>query len=67
MIATEYVVEALGGASIFKSGNLPTLAELRERVERGLPYPSLESVRERLRLTVPEFATVLHIAAAHAR
>jgi putative toxin-antitoxin system antitoxin component (TIGR02293 family) len=61
MIATEYVVEALGGASIFKSGTLPTPAELRRRVERGLPYRSLESVRERLRLTLPEFGTVLHM------
>jgi putative toxin-antitoxin system antitoxin component (TIGR02293 family) len=61
MTATEYVIEALGGASIFKGGNVPTAAELRERVERGLPYRSLESVRERLRLTLPEFASVLHM------
>jgi putative toxin-antitoxin system antitoxin component (TIGR02293 family) len=61
MTAAEYVIEALGGTSIFKGGILPTAAELRERVERGLPYRSLESMRERLQLTIPEFATVLHM------
>ena len=46
MIATEYVVEALGGASIFKSGTLPTPAELRDasnagsRIDRSSRYAS---------------------------
>ena len=33
----------------------------RERIKQGLPFRSLESVRERLRLSVPEAATVLHM------
>jgi putative toxin-antitoxin system antitoxin component (TIGR02293 family) len=61
MTAAEYVIEALGGVSIFKGGIVPTPAGLRERVERGLPYKSLESVRGRLQLTVPEFAGVLNM------
>lgn len=61
MTATEYVFEVLGGWSIFKSRTVPTSAEVRERIKRGLPYRSLESVRERLRLSVPEAASVLHM------
>lgn len=61
MTATEYVVDVLGGASVFKGRNIPTSTELRERIKRGLPYRSLESVRERLRLSVPEAANVLHM------
>ena len=63
MTATEYVVDVLGGASVFKGRTVPTSTELRERIKRGLPYRSLESVRERLRLSVPEAATVLHMPA----
>jgi putative toxin-antitoxin system antitoxin component (TIGR02293 family) len=61
MTATEYVVDVLGGASVFKGRTVPTSTELRERIKRGLPYRSLESVRERLRLSVPEAASVLHM------
>ena len=61
MTATEYVLDVLGGASVFKSSTLPTSMELRQRIKRGLPYRSLESVRERLRLSVPEAASVLHM------
>src|SRR5436853_5076676 len=61
MTAAEYVVDVLGGASVFKSTGIPTAAELRERIKRGLPYRSLESVRERLRLSVPETASVLQM------
>ncbi len=61
MTATEYVVDVLGGASVFKGRTIPTSTELRERIKRGLPYRSLESVRERLRLSVPETASVLHM------
>ena len=61
MTATEYVVDVLGGASVFKGRTVPTSTELRERIRRGLPYRSLESVRERLRLSVPEAASVLHM------
>jgi putative toxin-antitoxin system antitoxin component (TIGR02293 family) len=61
MTATEYVIEVLGGASVFKGVAVPTLAELREQIKRGLPYRSLDSVRERLHLSVPEAASVLHM------
>jgi len=63
MTATEYVVDVLGGASVFKGRTVPTSTELRERIRRGLPYRSLESVRERLRLSVREAASVLHMPA----
>ena len=59
--ATEYVVDVLGGASVFKGRTFPTPTELRERIRRGLPYRSLESVRERLGLSVPEAASVLQM------
>lgn len=61
MTATEYVVEVLGGPSVFKGRTAPTSTEVRERIQRGLPYRSLESVRERLRMSAPEAATLLHI------
>jgi len=61
MTTTEYVIDVLGGAGVFKSRTVPTSTEMRERIKRGLPYRSLESVRERLRLSVPEAATVLHM------
>jgi putative toxin-antitoxin system antitoxin component (TIGR02293 family) len=61
MTASEYVVEVLGGPSVFKGRALPTSTELRERIKQGLPYRSLESVRERLRLSAPDAATVLHM------
>ena len=61
MSITEYVVEALGGAAVFRGGTVPTSGELRERIKRGLPYRSLESVRLRLHLSVPEAASVLHM------
>src|ERR1700732_4562091 len=61
MTAIEYVVDVLGGASVFKGRTVPTSTELRERHKRRLPYLWLESVRERLRLSVPEAASVLHM------
>jgi putative toxin-antitoxin system antitoxin component (TIGR02293 family) len=63
MTASQYVVDVLGGPSVFKGRALPTSTELRERIRRGLPYRSLESVRKRLRLSEPEAAAVLHIPA----
>ena len=63
MTATEYVVDVLGGASVFKGRTVPTTTELRERIKRGLPYRSLESVRERLQLSVSEAVSVLHMPA----
>jgi putative toxin-antitoxin system antitoxin component (TIGR02293 family) len=61
MTATEYVIEVLGGSTVFKGSTLPTAAQLRERIKRGLPFRSLDSVRERLQLSVPEAASVLHM------
>lgn len=61
MTASEYVVDLLGGPSVFKGRAVPTPTEVRERIRRGLPYRSLESVRERLRLSVPEAADVLQM------
>jgi putative toxin-antitoxin system antitoxin component (TIGR02293 family) len=63
MTATEYVVEVLGGPKLFRSRALPTSSQMRDRIKAGLPFSSLESVRERLRLSVPETASVLQIPA----
>jgi putative toxin-antitoxin system antitoxin component (TIGR02293 family) len=63
MTATEYLVDVLGGASVFKGRAVPTSAEVRERIKKGLPYRSLESVRERLQLSVTEAVSVLHMPA----
>jgi putative toxin-antitoxin system antitoxin component (TIGR02293 family) len=59
--AAEYVMEVLGGVQVFKGEAIPSSAELRARIKRGLPYRALESVRKRLGLSVPETATVLHM------
>lgn len=61
MTATEYVIEALGGRKVFKGQAPPTATELRGRVRTGLPYQSLESIRERLKLSLPEAAIVLRV------
>lgn len=63
MTASEYLVEVLGGPSVFKGHSEPTPVEFRERIKRGLPYRSLESLRERLGLSVPETASVLQMPA----
>jgi putative toxin-antitoxin system antitoxin component (TIGR02293 family) len=61
MTASEYVIEVLGGPSVFRGRAVPTSTELRERIRQGLPYRSFESLRERLGLSVPEAADVLHM------
>lgn len=63
MTARQYVVEVLGGSSVFKGSRVPSATELRARVREGLPYRSFESVRERLGLSTPETARVLHTPA----
>jgi putative toxin-antitoxin system antitoxin component (TIGR02293 family) len=63
MTATEYVFDVLGGARVFRGRAIPTSTEMRDRIKEGLPYSSLESVRERLRLSVPEAASVLRMPA----
>ena len=55
-----YVVDVLGGTKVFRGRALPTAAELRSRIQQGFPYSALDSVRERLRLSLPEAAHVLH-------
>ena len=61
MTSREYVIEALGGPKVFKGRTAPTATELRDRVRTGLPYQSLESIRERLKLSLPEAAVVLNV------
>jgi len=61
MTATEYVIAALGGPKVFKGRVAPTPTELLNRVRTGLPYRSLESIRERLNLSLLEAAVVLHV------
>jgi len=63
MTTTQYVIDVLGGSSVFKGRDVPSSSEVRERIKQGLPYRSLESLRERLRLSVPEAANVLHMPA----
>jgi putative toxin-antitoxin system antitoxin component (TIGR02293 family) len=58
---TEYVVDVLGGRSVFKGRAAPTSIGLRARIKQGLPYRSLESVCQRLRLPMTEAAAVLHM------
>lgn len=61
MTATEYVIDVLGGTKVFKGRTLPNPTELRIRVRTGLPYQSLESIRGRLGLSLPEAAILLHV------
>jgi hypothetical protein len=61
MTAAEYVLDVLGGASVFKGRAVPTSTELHQQIKRGLPYRSLESVRDRLGLSVLETSSVLHM------
>lgn len=63
MTATEYLIDVLGGANVFRGRAVPTSTELRQRIRMGLPYRSLESVRERLHLSVPEAVSVLRMPA----
>lgn len=63
MTAMEYVVDVLGGTRVFRRRTTPTSVQLRDRIKEGLPFSSLESVRERLQLSVPEAASVLQMPA----
>jgi putative toxin-antitoxin system antitoxin component (TIGR02293 family) len=60
MTQSDYVLDVLGGTQVFRGPTRSDAADLRTRIQRGLPYRSLESVRQRLRLTLPEAATILH-------
>jgi putative toxin-antitoxin system antitoxin component (TIGR02293 family) len=61
MRETESILDVLGAARLFRGQSTPSSVEVRERIKRGLPYSSLESVSERLHLSVPEAANVLHM------
>ena len=63
MTATEYVVDVLGGARVFRRRTVPTSTQMRDRIKEGLQYSALESVRARLSLSVPEAASVLQMPA----
>ena len=54
MTATEYVVNVLGGSKVFRGRELPSSSQMRDRIKEGLPFSALESVRERLGLSLPE-------------
>ena len=60
MTQTDYVLDVLGGSKVFRGPTQSYAADLRTRITRGLPYRSLESVRHRWQLTLPEAATILH-------
>jgi putative toxin-antitoxin system antitoxin component (TIGR02293 family) len=61
MTETEYILDVLGAAKLFRGRSAPSSMQVRERIQRGLPYSSLESVSERLQLSVPEAAVVLQM------
>lgn len=58
MTTGKYVLEVLGGTKVFRHRSDP--AGVRTRIRDGLPYSALESVRERLHLSLPETAAILH-------
>jgi putative toxin-antitoxin system antitoxin component (TIGR02293 family) len=60
MTQADYMLDVLGGGTVFRGPRRTDPAELRTRIKSGLPYASLESVRRRLQLTLPETATILH-------
>jgi putative toxin-antitoxin system antitoxin component (TIGR02293 family) len=55
----EYLLEILPYAS--GKGGRGSSRALRDRVKGGLSYRSFDLVRERLQLSLPEAATVLHV------
>lgn len=59
MTHTDYLLDVLGGSKVFRGRTHPSTAELRAHIRLGLPYSSLESLRQRLQLTLPETATLL--------
>lgn len=63
MSAMEYVVSVLGGPRVFHGRSLPSSVEVRERINEGLPFSAVESIRERLGLSVGEAAHVLQMPA----
>ena len=60
MTQADYVLDVLGGQTVFRGRLRADPAQLRTRIKSGLPYRSLESVCRRLQLTLPETAAILH-------
>lgn len=63
MTARQYVVEYWVVRACLRAAASRQPRKLRARVREGLPYRSFESVRERLGLSTPETARVLHTPA----
>jgi putative toxin-antitoxin system antitoxin component (TIGR02293 family) len=61
MSALQYVIDVLGGTRVFKGSTRPDATEMLELVRAGLPYQALASMRERLNLSLPEAAILLHV------
>lgn len=59
MTTGEYVIEVLGGTEVFRRQHRADPAALRTCIRDGLPYSALESVRQRLHLSLPETAIIL--------
>jgi putative toxin-antitoxin system antitoxin component (TIGR02293 family) len=57
----EYVVNILGGPRTIVGRAEPSARDVRDRIRQGLPYRSLETVRERLHLSLPETAAILRV------
>ncbi|MDN5942701.1 MAG: DUF2384 domain-containing protein [Nitrospira sp.] len=60
MLRTADIVEALGGRKVLKR-QISNLNELRETVDAGLPYASLEAVMVKFGLARGEAASALHL------
>lgn len=58
--AAKYVLEVLGGTKVFRGRTPPNPTQMRTRINEGLPYSALDSVRARLHLSLPETAQLLH-------
>jgi putative toxin-antitoxin system antitoxin component (TIGR02293 family) len=60
-LIVEDLVEVLGGERLLNGRAGQSAQALRDLVNAGLPYGSVEVVRERLELTVPETAALLRV------
>jgi len=58
---SEYVANLLGGPRSGAGRAEPSARDVRDRIRQGLPYRSLDLVRERLHLSLPEAAAVLRV------